>query len=101
MVLEILTYALEQLAGDLPRAALNEVFGHLMSRRQLNHFLEALERIGIAMPADRSQVPYQPRRLRVATIDEAIEILQYHPDVAFHEADERLLFGPEKGAGRG
>ena len=100
MVLEILTYALEHLKGTLPRTQLTEVFGHLMSRRQINHLLQALERVGIARPADRSQVPYQPRQLVGQSIEEAMEILQYHPEVAFYEEDSRLIFGP-RNEGRG
>ena len=95
MVLEILTYALEQLDGRLPRTELAEVFGHLMSRRQINHLLKALERAGLADPAARSQVPYQPRQLVVTTIEDAIEVLQYHPEIAFHEEKGRLIFGPK------
>jgi DNA segregation ATPase FtsK/SpoIIIE-like protein len=100
MVLEILNYALQQLEGTLPRTTLNEVFGHLMSRRQINHLLEALERAGLANPVNTTQVPRQPRTLVVQSIDEAVEILQYYPEIAFHEEEGRLIFGPEK-EGRG
>jgi DNA segregation ATPase FtsK/SpoIIIE-like protein len=99
MVLEILTYALEQLSGKLPRTELNAIFGHLMSRRQINNFLEGLERIGVANPADITQVPRQPRTLAVQSIEEVAEILQYHPEIAFHEEDARLIFGPKPGNG--
>lgn len=98
MVLEILTYALEQWAGELPLNQLHEIFGHLMSRRQVKNFLAALERVGVAHPADITQVPRQPRRLTGPTLAEAIEILQYHPEVAFYEDAQRLVFGLKKGA---
>jgi DNA segregation ATPase FtsK/SpoIIIE-like protein len=97
MVLDILTYALEHLDGALPRTALNDVFGHLMSRRQISNLLQALERIGMAEPANRSQVPPRPRRLAVADLDAAVDVLQYHPEVAFHEEAGRLVFGPQTG----
>jgi DNA segregation ATPase FtsK/SpoIIIE-like protein len=101
MVLEILTYALDQLEGALPRTTLNEVFGHLMSRRQIDNLLQTLERLGVAEPADRSQVPPQPRRLAVPNLNAAVEILQYHPEVAFHEEGERLVFGAKDQGERG
>jgi hypothetical protein len=97
MVLEILTYALEQLDGRLPRTELAEVFGHLMSRRQINNFLGELERVGVANPTDTTKVPRQPRMLAVSAIEEVIEILRYHPEIAFHEEDGRLIFGPKPG----
>jgi hypothetical protein len=97
MVLEILSYALEELDGELPRSALYDVFGHLLSRRQVRNFLEALERIDLADPADTTQVPPQSRHLNVSIIDEAINVLQYHPDVTFHEKSGRLIFGPKSG----
>ena len=97
MVLEMLTYALQKMEGALPRATLNDVFGHLMSQRQIRNFLEALERIGFANPADIQQVPRQPRTLAISAIEEAIEVLQYHPEIAFHEEEGRLIFGPKPG----
>jgi energy-coupling factor transporter ATP-binding protein EcfA2 len=101
MVLEILTYALDQLEGALPRTTLNEVFGHLMSRRQIDNLLQTIERLGVAEPADRSQVPPQPRRLAVPNLNAAVEILQYHPEVAFHEEGKRLVFGAKDQGERG
>ena len=101
MIVEILTYALEKMDGALPRRTLNEVFGHLMSRRQIDNLLQTLERLGVAEPADRSQVPPQPRRLAVPDLDAAVEILQYHPEVAFHEEAGRLVFGPQNREERG
>lgn len=101
MVLEILTYAVEQLEGALAYQPLTAAFGQVMSTRQVANFLAALERIGLASPADRSQVPPKPRHLTVADLDQAIEVLQYHPEITFHEAADRLVFGPENKVAEG
>lgn len=97
MVLEIISYALNQAEGTLPLNELHEVFGHLLSRRQVTNFLIALERVGMANPADTTQVPREPRELRIDSIQQAIGTLQYHPEITFHEKTGRLVFGPEKG----
>jgi hypothetical protein len=73
---------------------LEATFGHLMSQRQLGSFLQALEDVQLALPADRSVVPNVPRRLSVSNMEEAVEVLQYHPEVAFHEEGTALVFGP-------
>jgi hypothetical protein len=39
--------------------------------------------------------------LAVPDLDAAVEILQYHPEVAFHEEAGRLVFGPQNGEERG
>lgn len=99
MVVEVLNYALEQLGGKLSYDDLGVAFDHLMSRRQMGNFLHALEGIGLAHPTDRSRVPPAPRRLAVESLQEAVEVLQYHPEITFREvlADDgvTLVFGPE------
>jgi S-DNA-T family DNA segregation ATPase FtsK/SpoIIIE len=96
LVLDIISFAIQELDGRLSRDTLMDAFGHLMSRRQMDGLLDALERIGLALPTDRSQVPPLPRRLRVGSVKEAVEVLQYHPEVSFREdrAAGGLVFGP-------
>ncbi len=94
LVLEILTYALTQLAGKLTRDALAAPFESLLSRRQLDNLLNALERIGLALPAERNGFDRIPRRLAISTLDEVGEVLQYHPEIAFREVEGNLVFGP-------
>lgn len=97
LVMEMLTYALQEHAGQLSRDALAEGFGHLMSIRQVGNLLTALEEIGLARPPDRSTVPPRPRQLAVANLAAAREVLQYHPEITFHEAPTphgvTLVFG--------
>jgi predicted DNA-binding protein YlxM (UPF0122 family) len=100
MALEIINYALDKAGSTLPLNELHEVFGHLLSRRQVTNFLFALERVGLADPADTTQVPRAPRELRIDNIQQAIGTLQYHPEITFHEEAGRLVFGPAK-EGRG
>jgi len=97
IVLDVIAYALQELDGSLTRTELMGPFGHLMSsRRQMDNLLVALEQVGLALPADRSQVPNLPRRLTVESVEEAAEVLQFHPEVCFREEEgaEGLVFGP-------
>jgi len=50
VVLEMLSFALEHAGGRLNRDELHQAFGDLMSKRQVGHFLDALERVGLAQP---------------------------------------------------
>ena len=102
LVLDILAYALQELEGQLPRDGLKQAFGHLMSQRQLNRLLEALERVGLATPVNRASVPPQPRRLTVDSVEAAIERLAYHPEIGFHHGGDGngLIFGRQVGSGR-
>jgi len=95
-VLDLVAYALQEMDGHLALNKLDAAFGHLMSRRQMDHFLQALERVNLALPSDRSTVPPRPRRLQITNVEEAIETLQYHPEICFREEEnaEGLLFGP-------
>ncbi|RLC71553.1 MAG: hypothetical protein DRI81_17565, partial [Chloroflexi bacterium] len=97
IVLDVIAYALQEEAGRLAFETLQRAFGYLMSsKRQMANLLSDLERVGLALPVDRSQVPNLPRRLAVETIEEAVEILQFHPQVCFREEEgaEGLVFGP-------
>jgi hypothetical protein len=72
-------------------------FGSLLSsRRQLDNLLDALERVSLALPADRTRVPNVPRRLTVESVEEAVEVLKFHPEICFQgeDGEEGLVFGP-------
>ncbi len=93
LVLEILGYALSRLDGNLMRDQLAEAFTSVTSRRQIENLLVALEQLGLVTPANIHEFEKQPRRLAVATLDEVLEVLQYHPEISFREETGRLVFG--------
>ena len=84
LVYQMLDFALQTCQGELNRDALAAAFAGV-SARQVNHLLAGLERVGLAMPPDRSAIPPKPRRLKIAALEDAREVLQYHPEIAFHE----------------
>lgn len=94
VVMDVVKYALSEMEGGLSRNRLEKRFGDLLSGRQVGNLVAALEQIGLALPADRSSVPPQPRRLKVESAEEAERILRGYPRVCFREDGGRLLFGP-------
>jgi DNA segregation ATPase FtsK/SpoIIIE-like protein len=95
LVKNVINYALEQ-GGQLPESKVFETFGHLTSRRQVGNLLQALERVGLVLPANLKTVPPEPRRLKVSSLDEAANVLKFHPEIRFREVpgDSKLRFGP-------
>ncbi|HEY68820.1 MAG TPA: hypothetical protein G4N97_11190 [Thermoflexia bacterium] len=100
IVLDVIAFSLERLEGRLSYDGLAEAFGHLMSKRQIGRLLAALERVGLALPANPHTFPPIPRRLRVRSIEEAVGVLQFHPEICFREGEDGLVFGPP-GGGKG
>jgi hypothetical protein len=94
VVVDMIQFALDHLDGELSRDKLNDMFGNLMSRRQVDNFLTHLELIGLADSANRSVYPPRPRQLNVDSIEEAIEKLKHHP-LRFKPDGDKLVFVPE------
>jgi DNA segregation ATPase FtsK/SpoIIIE-like protein len=96
LVLNIITFALNELDGRLPEGEVARVFADLASRRQIANLLKALERVGLVLPFNRKTVPPEPRRLKETRLDEIVKVLQFHPEICFRQVpgDNRLRFGP-------
>lgn len=93
VVVDMIQFALDHLDGELSRDKLNDMF-NMVSQRQIDNFLTHLELTGLADPVDRSTVPNKPRRLRVDSIEEAVEMLKCHP-FRFEPDGDKLVFVSE------
>jgi len=96
LVQELLGFIVEQLAGNLTRDLIATAFGTILSKRQITNFINALDHLGLVTEGKANTFPPEPKRLAVGTLEEALNVLRYHPEVCFRPGQEgKYIYGPQ------
>ncbi|MBN2003285.1 MAG: hypothetical protein JXA21_08010 [Anaerolineae bacterium] len=86
---------MEHLDGQLVRDRIWEAFATLLSQRQIQNFIDALEGVGLVLPGNPDTFPKEAKRLAVTSVAAACAVLQYHS--AYYTDPEDVYFGLPKG----